>query len=249
MHKIIIEACCGSADDVYEATAAGVHRIELNSALFLGGLTPSIGMMRVALEARIPIMAMVRPRQGGFCYTQREYQTMLADCEALLDAGANGIVFGILGPDGTVDSRRCAPLVEMVKKAGRQAVFHRAIDVTPDWRQAIDALIDLGVDRVLTSGQHPSVYDGAAIVRAMREYASGRIEILPGAGINLSNVKRVLSDTGCDQIHVMLDKPMTDTSISNRHNIYFGGALYPSESIFSMSDSKQFAQLIEAVNQ
>lgn len=248
MHKILIEACCGSVDDVYEAAAAGVHRIELNSATFLGGLTPSIGEMRAALEAGIPIMAMVRPRQGGFCYTEREYRTMHFDAEALLEAGAGGIVFGILCPDGTVDRGRCAPLVKLAKKKGRQAVFHRAIDVTPDWRRALDALIDIGTDRVLTSGQHPSVWDGASTVRAMREYAAGRIEILPGAGITLANVKSVLDETGCDQVHVMLDKPMTDTSTSAGRNIYFGGALYPSESIFTMADSKQLAGLMAAIN-
>ncbi|MDL2217756.1 copper homeostasis protein CutC [Christensenellaceae bacterium OttesenSCG-928-M15] len=249
MQNILVEACCGSVDDVYEAASAGVGRVELNSAMFLGGLTPSVGEVKTALGAGVPIMAMVRPRQGGFCYTQREYQTMLVDAETLLEAGAAGIVFGILHEDGTVDEKRCAPLVQIAKEHGKQAVFHRAIDVTPDWKAALDVLLCLKIDRVLTSGQQPSVRDGADTVRLMREYADGRIEILPGAGITLKNVKSIIKETGCDQIHVLLEKPHRDHSTAARGEIYFGGALYPPENMFTIADSAQFTSLLSAIRE
>ncbi|MEG2054638.1 MAG: copper homeostasis protein CutC, partial [Oscillospiraceae bacterium] len=180
MTHITLEICCGSVDDVYAAKSAGADRVELNSSMFLGGITPSVGAVKVAKKTGIELMAMVRPREGGFCYTENEYASMLEDAKSLISAGADGIVFGFLHEDGTVNEERC---VEMMKVIGdKTSVFHRAIDVVPDWRKAMDILCRIGVKRVLTSGQNPSVYFGAATVKAMREYANGRIEILPGAG-------------------------------------------------------------------
>lgn len=247
MAKILIEACCGSADDVFEAAAGGADRVELNSALFLGGLTPSIGEMRLAREAGLPIIAMVRPRQGGFCYTDKEYRTMLADAEALLEEGAAGIVFGILHPDGTLDASRLKPLVEIAKAKGREAVFHRAIDVVPDWRAALDTLMELGIDRVLTSGQSANVRDGTETICAMRDYAAGHIQILPGAGITLANIGKILEETGTDQVHVLLDRIEADSSTAHGQHIYYGGALYPREDIFSVIDRAQFSRLRKTV--
>jgi copper homeostasis protein len=132
MRRINVEICCGSADDVFEAAGAGADRVELNSCLFLGGLTPSIGELLTAKGAGIKIMAMVRPREGGFCYTEREFETMLADAAELLKAGADGIVFGFLHLDGTVDKERCKAMMDVI--GDKESVFHRAIDVVPDWR-------------------------------------------------------------------------------------------------------------------
>ena len=184
MERILLEICCGSADDCVEAERGGADRVELNSALFLGGLTPSLGTVRIAAQTcKIPIMAMIRPRAGGFCYTAREFESMEQDARALIEAGAAGIVFGCLTSEGTPDVERNARLTAIAHDMGAQAVFHRAIDVVPDWRAALDALIQLGVDRVLTSGQMPSAPLGLDVIADMVEYAAGRIEILPGAGI------------------------------------------------------------------
>lgn len=247
-NNIFIEACCGSADDVFEAAKSGVRRVELNSAMFLGGLTPSIGEVKVALGSGVSIMAMIRPRQGGFAYTEKEYETMLFDADMLLGIGVNGIVFGILNADGTVDVERCKPLVDMAKARNRETVFHRAVDVTPDWRQALDALISLGINRVLTSGQQPNARDGAATISAMREYGNGRIEILPGAGITLMNAKSIIEETGCNQLHVLLEKHVEDNSTASGREIFFGGALYPPENIFGMADCTKFSELILRLN-
>lgn len=233
--RVKIEICCGSADDVIQAAHAGADRVELNSALFLGGLTPSVGELRAAkAHSDIPVMAMLRPREGGFCYTQAEFETMLYDAQAALNAGADGIVFGCLNPDGTVDKDRCARMVEAAD--GRQTVFHRAIDVVPDWRAALETLIELGVTRVLTSGQRESALLGAPVIREMIAAAGDRIEILPGAGIKPGNVEAFVRDTGCGQIHMTGHKICYDTSVSSAGEIFFGGCLYPREDRYKMVD-------------
>lgn len=246
MSKIIVEICCGSADDVFQAKKAGADRVELNSSMFLGGITPSIGEFQVAKKAGLPIMAMVRPREGGFCYTDIEFETMLMDAQALLEAGADGIVFGFLHQDGTIDKERCKKMMKVI--GDHVSVFHRAIDVVPDWKATMDILIELGVTRILTSGQEPSVHYGVETVREMNEYASDRIEILPGAGIRLNTVNEILKKTNCSQFHIALPKSCSDNSTSNNPEIFFGGALYPPEDRFAMADEKQIHSIVKEVN-
>ena len=237
MSKVLLEVCCGSADDVIEAHRAGADRVELNSDLFHGGLTPTLGELIVAKrETGMRIMTMVRPREGGFCYTQAEFDTALEDAKLLLSHGADGLVFGFLHQDGTLDVERTRIMAELARDAGRESVFHRAIDVTPDWRAALDALMDLGITRVLTSGQEPDVSLGTATVREMIEYAAGRIQILPGAGITARNMDRVIAETGCRQIHLAAHRVQWDHSVSNNRAIYYGGALYPPEDRFQVID-------------
>ena len=127
-------------------------------------------------------------------------------------------------------------MAELARDAGRESVFHRAIDVTPDWRAALDALMDLGITRVLTSGQEPDVSLGTATVREMIEYAAGRIQILPGAGITARNMDRVIAGTGCRQIHLAAHRSCTDASVANNRSIYYGGCLYPPEDRFQVID-------------
>lgn len=237
MKRLILEVCCGSADDVIQAHKAGAQRVELNSNLFHGGLTPSIGSLRVAKrETSMSIMTMVRPREGGFCYTNAEFATAVEDAHALLANGSDGLVFGFLNPDGSLDYNRTRVLAEIAQDAGKETVFHRAIDVVPDWKATLDALIDLKITRVLTSGQEPDVFYGADTVREMIEYAAGRIQILPGAGITLRNMDRIIAQTRCDQIHLAAHKSLNDTSVSGNRSIYYGSCLYPPEDRFNMID-------------
>jgi len=246
MKKITVEICCGSAADVHEAARAGADRVELNCALFLGGLTPSIGQMIAASDAEIEILTMIRPREGGFCYSEMEFTTMIHDVHSLLQAGADGVVFGVLNADGTVDENRCARLIEAA--AGAPVVFHRAFDVTPDWRRALDTLCSLGFVRVLTSGQAPSADVGAARIREMVDYANGRIEILPGAGIRGYNVNDILSRTNCNQVHVSLRTLQSDLSCSAHPEIHFGGALYQNELSYGVTDAGAVKSFISTVN-
>ncbi len=237
MSSVLIEVCCGSADDVIQAKLAGADRVELNSDLFHGGLTPTIGSLRVAKrETGLSVMTMIRPREGGFCYTAAEFSVCMEDAKALLAAGADGVVFGFLHEDGRIDLERTRALTQLALDAGKEAVFHRAIDVVPDWREAIDQLAALSVTRILTSGQEPDVSYGTDTVRQMIAYARGRIQILPGAGITLKNAARIVQETGTDQIHVAVHRSMWDRSVENNRAIYYGGCLYPPEDRFSMID-------------
>ena len=233
---LLFEVCCGSAEDAIEAARGGAHRVELNSDLFHGGLTPTVGSLITAKKyISIPVMCMVRPREGGFCYTDTEYEVMLADAENLLNHGADGIVFGFLHEDGTVDEERTARMLSVIGE--KESVFHRAIDVTPDVFKALDSLISLGVKRVLTSGQKPTVPMGAELIRKMIEYADGRIEILPGGGIDASNAAWCRKAIGTDMMHAAIHRTSYDRSCAGNPAIYFGGAVYPPEDRYLIADS------------
>lgn len=249
MNRVLLEVCCGSADDVIQAYKAGAHRAELNSSLFLGGLTPTLGTLLVAKrETGMQIMTMVRPRAGGFCYTEAEFAAAVEDARQLLAHGADGLVFGFLRPDGTVDRERTRILAELAQAQGKETVFHRAIDVTPDWRAALDFLIELGVTRVLTSGQEASAPLGLQTIREMLAYAAGRIQILPGAGIHLRNMDRVLAETGCRQIHLSAHKPQSDPSACGNPAIHFGGCLYPPEDRYNVIDGGYVGSIVEKLS-
>jgi copper homeostasis protein len=242
MAKILLEICCGSIDDALQAQAGGADRIELCSALFLGGLTPSLGTLQYARQQlRIPIIAMVRPRGGGFCYTEAEFATMERDAETAIAHGADGIVFGILEPEGNIDLVRTRRIRELI--GGKQAVFHRAFDVTPDPFVALDQLVDLGITRILTSGQQDTVPEGAELIRRLIEYAGDRIEVLPGGGIKPFNLADVIAKTGCCQVHLTAFKTSVDPSTRQRPHVTFGGALYPAEDTFLMTDADLVRQL------
>ena len=242
MKKYLLEVCCGSVEDVLQAEKGGADRVELNSCLFHGGLTPSIGELIAAKKlSHLPIMTMVRPRQGGFMYTDAEYQTALADAEALLEHGADGLVFGFLNADGTLDAKRTR---ELARLAGdKTKVFHRAIDVVGDWKATLAQLIDIGIDRVLTSGQAPDCYYGAEVLRQMVEFAQGEIEILPGGGVTLRNMDRIIEITGCTAIHVAKFRQYADPSTAGNPEIYYGGALYPPEDRYDVIDGDYIARV------
>lgn len=246
MNKIKIEICCGSAADVIEAKRNGADRVELNTCLYLGGLTPSSGELSVAKKNNIEIIAMVRPREGGFCYTDTEFETCLSDARYLLDHGADGIAFGFLNSDGTIDEARCKQMMSII--GNRQSVFHRAFDVVPDWHKAMDILCSLGVTRILTSGQHVTAVNGIETIKKMVQFAGNRIEILPASGINADNVDLIIRATGCTQIHAGLRKPSFDHSSSENPKIHFADVSRLSEGQYSMTDGNKVKELIKAVD-
>jgi copper homeostasis protein len=199
--RVLVEVCVGSVADIEAAIAAGADRVELCGGLELGGLTPSIGLVETALaDCSIPVVVMLRPRAGGFCYDRHEFQVMLRDAERFLGLGARGIVFGLLDEQGCIDVPRCRALVQCA--GTNQSVFHRAFDFTSDRRTAIDALIDIGCTRVLTSGGKLTASDGAAALREMIAHVAGRIEIMPGGGIDADNVAQIVRATRCSQVHI-----------------------------------------------
>jgi copper homeostasis protein len=190
--------------EAYCARNAGADRVEFNSALSLGGISPSIGAVRLVKKAGIRSMVMIRPRGGDFCYNDAEFETMKADALALREEGVEGAVFGILTPGRTVDRERCRELMEIL--GGMETVFHKAFDETTDWRGALDTLIGLGVTRILTGGLRPRAPDGVSVIREMIARAAGRIEILCGGGVRRDNVRRIIEETGASQVHFSMRK-------------------------------------------
>lgn len=202
MQKITFEVCAGSYQDCLAAEKGGADRVELNSALSVGGLTPSlISLMRAKKETSLKIVCMVRPRAGGFCYDETEAQLMLEEAELLLEHGADGIAFGFLKADRTVDAEKTKKMVELIHAKGGEAVFHRAFDVTPEPAKAIETLIDCGVDRLLTSGQQAKASEGATLLAELQNKYGDKIELLAGSGVNDGNVRELMEKTDIHQVH------------------------------------------------
>lgn len=220
--RTVVEICCGSAEDALLAFAAGADRVELNCALEQGGLTPTPGTLP-EIKSRYPkgkVLTMVRPRGGDFCYSEREYAVACRDGELLLLSGADGLVFGFVNEKGQVDRQRTERFVRLAHDAGKEAVFHRAIDTVGNWREALDTLMELGVDRVLTSGQKVTALEGAETIRQIVAYVHGRLEILPGSGVRVNNMEEVLAKTGCTQVHMSARK--TVQGLSSQTEVDFG---------------------------
>ncbi|NLC69669.1 MAG: copper homeostasis protein CutC [Clostridiaceae bacterium] len=231
---ILLEVCCGSVDDTIEAQAGGADRVELNSSIFFGGLTPSLGsLIEAKKRLKIPVMVMIRPRGGGFCYTDTEFEIMKHDTRLAVENGADGIVFGILKSDGTVDEKRCEEIVKLSKD--KDTVFHRAIDVAPDPFKALDSLINLGIKRVLTTGQQNTPEEGLDLIIDLMKYAAGRIEILIGS-VTPFNVDYIVEKTRCTQVHMASFRTERDTSTLARPHIYYGFALYPPEDRYELAN-------------
>lgn len=241
--KLVVELLAGSADDCVAARRAGADRVELNSGLSVGGLTPTPGTTRLAREkGGLPVMAMLRPRAGGFCYSPLERETMALDGRLLVDAGADGLVFGILKADGSVDEGACAAILAAVPCG--EWVFHRAFDLTPDPFAALETLVSLGFRRILTKGQANSFEEGESLLLKLREKAAGRIEILV-PGVRPHNVRRIVAIDGFDQIHLGRFVERVDPSTSARPEVYFGAASKGREHLYEALDEEYARDLRE----
>ena len=201
MSKILLECCVGSVESAVNAELGGAGRVELCSALELGGVTPSSAAIRLARERiGVPLFVLIRPRGGDFHYSPLEVEVMKTDIAAARDLGADGIVLGILREDGNVDVERTAELIEAA--GGASSTFHRAFDSTPDPLAALETLRELGVNRVLTTGGADRAEESLTGLEKLAEAAAGRIGILPGGGINHENCRRIIEQTGAREIHV-----------------------------------------------
>ncbi|HAS62440.1 MAG TPA: copper homeostasis protein CutC, partial [Vibrio sp.] len=178
-------------------------RIELCSSLALGGLTPSFGLMQQAAKiSTIPVYAMIRPRQGDFLYSEEDIESMLLDIDAAALAGLQGVVFGVLTADGDIDMPQAARLAIRASKHNLGITFHRAIDQCRDYVSAIEAVADLGCERILTSGLAANAEQGIEVLTKMVELANGRFAIMAGAGVNAGNIAHIAQSTGVTQLHL-----------------------------------------------
>lgn len=227
----IVEVCCGSYYDAQQAFKGGAPRIELNSALALGGLTPATATLRLVKESMpsLNVAAMVRPRGAGFCYTGEEFLEMETACKDLLENGADGIVFGCLEADASLDQEKNKRMVSLIKDYGKEAVFHRAFDCVENPYLAMEQLIEIGVDRVLTSGLKAKAVEGAELIKELQERYGSRIQILAGSGVNAGNVCDLIQQTKVTQVHSSCKGWMEDmTTVRNdvSYNIFEGGQKY-----------------------
>ena len=202
MKRDLFEVCAGSVQDCINAQLGGADRVELNSALHLGGLTPSLAMLKLVKEkTSLKVICMDRPRAAGFCYDDVEIETMFEDAKILLENGADGISFGFLNSDATINVTETKKMVELIHQYQKEAVFHRAFDCVDNPMHAIKQLIDCGVDRILTSGLQPTAMQGASVLEKLQSEFGDQIKLLAGSGINANNIRALKEQTGLHQFH------------------------------------------------
>lgn len=199
--NITVEIAVDTLDDAVAAERGGAHRIELCYDLSADGLSPSLELLKQVRSAvTIPVHVMVRPRAGDFCYSDEEYRTMKTAIDRYKSHGADGLVLGILTKDRTVDVERTADLVLHARPLG--VTFHRAFDVAADPFAALESIIQTHAERLLTSGQKQTAPEGVELINRLITKASGRIAIMPGAGINRTNAARLLTSLPVREIHI-----------------------------------------------
>lgn len=215
------EVCLQSVDGAVAAEQGGAQRVELCAALVEGGITPSLGTLQACRDAvDIEIMAMIRPRGGDFKYSDRELESMAYDIEQCKRIGVTGVVFGMLEESGKVARSQVQALLEIARPLS--VTFHRAFDVSADPFAALDTLIDLGVNRVLTSGQAATVPEGLDLIRQLVERSAGRIGILPGCGITPENVAEVIRRTGVKEFHATAFRRLASPMLYRNEKVYMG---------------------------
>lgn len=198
---IQLEICLSGIESAVAAQLGGADRIELCENLLEGGTTPSFGLIaRVAELLDIDIMVMIRPRGGDFLYSADEFAVMLADVQQLQNQRVSGAVFGVLLPDGRVDVERCKRFIVATRPL--TITFHRAFDMTRDPFEALDTLLELGVDRILTSGQAKTAVSGIPLIKKLQAHAGDALRIMPAVGISAQNVRHILDETNVRDIHV-----------------------------------------------
>ncbi|SNR15547.1 copper homeostasis protein CutC [Tenacibaculum jejuense] len=199
-----LEICANSFQSALHAEEAGAHRIELCSELQLGGITPSYGVLKLVAEnINIPSFVLIRPRSGDFNFSPIEYKIMKENILLCKELGFSGIVSGVLNSDNTIHVERTKALIELSRPLS--FTFHRAFDITPDPYKAIEQLIDLGVDRVLTSGQKNTAEEGLVLLKDLHEKYGDKITILAGSGINANNVE-LFKEIGLTEVHTSATK-------------------------------------------
>ncbi|CAG8632892.1 cutC copper transporter [Gigaspora rosea] len=239
------EVCVDSVISAIHAENGGASRVELCDNLVEGGTTPSSGMISMVLKRlKIPVMVMIRPRGGDFCYSEEEFEVMCLDIQHVKILGAHGVVFGVLKPDGSVDVERVTKLVEVASPM--KVTFHRAFDMTNDPFKALNDIISIGnIQRILTSGCDSTVLEGLEIIVQLVKQAQDQIIIMPGGGIRESNISRILATTYLQEIHVSASTTMPSTMIHKTLNIHMGKAFYNSEYLINAVSGERLMKMID----
>ena len=201
-NKRILEICVDSCCNALTAQSAGAHRIEFCADLPEGGTTPSPAQIEIAQkQLHIQLYVIIRPRGGDFLYNETEFEIMKSDIHFCGKTGCDGVVIGMLHPDGTIDKERNGELIQIAHRYAMGVTFHRAFDRCADWFQALETIIELGCERILTSGGYDTAIEGAEVIRKLIEKAGERIIIMPGSGITPENAAGLIQKTGAKELH------------------------------------------------
>lgn len=241
---MLIEIAVFSLESAIAAFNAGANRIELCSAPAEGGLTPSAATMRLARKyVKIPIHMMIRPREGDFCYSEKEFEAMLLDIAAAKMVGMEGIVAGVLNPDGTVDEKRMALLVDAAHPMN--VTFHRAFDMVKDQDSALEAIVYAGCARILTSGGKQTAPEGIQKLAVLVKKAGDRISIMPGSGVNLNNIKNIADITSAQEIHLSARSYIPSQMEYKQPMVTMGGAVTIPDFELQVPDEKVITEILK----
>jgi copper homeostasis protein len=243
MTKTILEACVANIESAKAAEEAGADRIELCNVLGAGGVTPSFGFVEhVRKNISIPVHVLIRPREGDFLYSNDEFNSMLRDIEICKELGAEGIVSGILTANGSVDMSRCKELVEKARPLS--FTFHRAFDLTADAFNSLEEIIQLGCDRILTSGQRASAVHGAGFISGLIKQSNGRIILMPGGGVNEKNISLLKKTTGANEFHLSA-RMLKPSSMQYRNEFVMMSGEDADEYAYDILDGERFKKVRE----
>lgn len=242
---MIVEICVESFEDALIAEKAGCDRIELNSFLGAGGFTPYQGVLNLCLrELKVPVCVMLRNRGAGFAYRESEYKEMLNELYLLLDKDIEGVVFGFLNEDGEVDKLRTKEVVNLCHSKGKKAIFSRAFDNTLDPIEAIEALIDIGVDRLLTSGQKKSAIEGSNLIKVLCKEYGDKIDIVAGSGLTSFNVRDFIENSDVENIHASCRTSLIDKT--TKTNVNFSYKTSPNGNAYDHIDELEVEKIVKA---
>jgi len=245
---VLLEVCASSVTSAIAAQTGGASRVELCDNLNYGGTTTSFGQILLARKMlHIKLYALIRPRSGDFLYSDLEFETMMADIRNCIEAGCDGIVTGILNADGTVDKERNGELVRTAKQWGLGATFHRAFDMCVDQYRALEDIIDLGFERILTSGGKSTAMEGASVISHLVEKAAGRIIIMAGAGINEHNAADLVRYTGVKEIHASARIKIESLMKYKNDHIVMGDNINDEYS-FDQTDVERVKKILKLIN-
>lgn len=244
--QVQLEVCVDSLESAIAAEAGGASRLELCDCLLVGGTTPSAGLLEVVRSrVQIPIHVLIRPRAGDFCYSETEILVMEKDIVLAKSLGAEGIVCGVLHPDGTINVGAMHRLVELARPL--YFTFHRAFDMTSDAKMALEDVISLGIGSLLTSGQKATAYEGRVLLADLVQQADGRIEIMPGGGVNEQNARALVESTKAEVLHSSARRKR-DSSMQFRRAGLSMGASIEDEFSCSFADKELVQSLLQAAN-
>lgn len=244
---IRIEVCANSVNSALAAQAGGAARVELCSALVEGGITPSAATIELAREQlHLPIHVLIRPRGGDFCYDATEFAVMLRDIAFCKRAGVTGVALGLLETNGQVDRAR---MKELIVAARPMAVtFHRAFDMTLDADRALADLLELGVERLLTSGQRSNALEGRELIAHLVRQAGDRLTVMPGAGVNESNIRELADATGAREYHLSGQKKAASQMTYRNPHVFMGVPGLPEYEI-ATTDAERIRLVVKAATE